>query len=64
MQLDIVKYTIWLYKKFLLVACRWRRAPHVILGPPNISECTRARKLKLKKMQFDIHDLGIIKIFC
>jgi len=35
------------------MACRWRMAPRVILGPPNISETTRARKLKLK-MQLDI----------
>jgi len=28
-------------------------SPNVILGPPNITESTRARKLKLK-MQLDI----------
>jgi len=47
-QLDIVKYSVWV-KKF---TARGRlggvRPPSVNLGPPNISEDTRARKLKLK----------------
>jgi len=47
MQLDIVKYTLWV-QKFR----RYRRPggvwpPSVNLGPPNISETKRARKLKL-----------------
>jgi len=47
-QSDIVKYSLWV-KKIL----RWGRPggvgpPSVNLGPPNISECKRARKLKLK----------------
>jgi len=47
--LDIVKYSLWV-KNF---SARGRRAPSVNLGPPNISENIRARKLKLK-MTLDI----------
>jgi len=47
-QLDIVKYSLWV-KKF---SARGRPGgvgpPSVNLGPPNISESTKARKLKLK----------------
>ena len=47
-QLDIVRYSL-LVKKF---SARGRPGgvgpPSVNLGPPNISESTRARKLKLK----------------
>jgi len=52
-QLDIVKYPLWV-KKF---PARGRAGgvgpPSVNLGPRNISESTRARKLKLKS-QLDI----------
>ena len=52
-QLDIVKYSLWV-KNF---SDRGRPEvvgpPSVNLGPPNISESTRARKLKLKS-QLDI----------
>ena len=48
-QLDIVKYSLWVKKNF---SDRKRPGgvwpPSVSLGPPNISENTRARKLKLK----------------
>ena len=47
-QLDIVRYSLWV-KKF---SVRGRPGgvgpPSVNLGPPNISESKRARKLKLK----------------
>ena len=47
-QLDIVKYSLWV-KKF---TARGRPGgvgpPSVNLGPPNISESKRAKKLKLK----------------
>ena len=47
-QLDIVKYSLWV-KKF---SARGRPAgvgpPSVNLGPPNILESKKARKLKLK----------------
>jgi len=47
-QLDIVKYSLWV-KNF---SARGRPGgvgpPSVNLGPPNISESKRARKLKLK----------------
>jgi len=50
MQLDIVRYTIWVLKIFfLLIARGWRRAPRVILGPPNISE-SRATRVKYKSI--------------
>jgi len=52
-QLDIVKYSIYVKKN----SARGRPGgvwPHSVnLGPPNISESTRARKLKLKS-QLDI----------
>ena len=52
-QLDIVMYS--LYVK--IFSARWRPGgvgpPSVNLGPPDISETTRARKLKLK-MQLDL----------
>jgi len=48
-QLDIVKYSLWVKKKF---SARGRPGgvgpPSVNLGPPNICENTRARKFKLK----------------
>ena len=43
-QLDIVKYSLWV-KKF---SDRGVGPPSVNLGPPNISESKRDRKLKLK----------------
>jgi len=47
-QLDIVKYSLYVKK----MCARGRPGgvgpPSVNLGPPNISENTRARKLKLK----------------
>ena len=53
-QLDIVKYSLYVKKK---LSARLRPVgvgpPTVNLGPPNISESTRARKLKLKS-QLDI----------
>jgi len=49
----MAKYSLWGIKKILLGASRGRSAPSVISGPPNISESTRARKLKLKT-QLDI----------
>jgi len=49
-QLDIAKYSLWVKKN---CSARGRPGgvgpPSVNLGPPNISESTRARKLKLKK---------------
>ena len=44
-QLDIVKYSLWVKKNSPLGGVR---PPSVNLGPPNISESKRARKLKLK----------------
>jgi len=53
-QLDIVKYSLWV-KKISPLGGRpggvW--PPSVNLGPPNISENTRARMLKLKT-QLDV----------
>jgi len=50
-QLDIVKYSLYVKKKF---SARWRAGgvwpSNVNLGPPNISQNTRARKLKLKTL--------------
>ena len=47
-QLNIVRYSLWVKK----ISARGRPGgvgpPSVNLGPPNISESTRARKLKLK----------------
>jgi len=49
-QLDIVKYSLWVKK----LSARGRPGgvgpPSVNLGPPNISESKRARKLKLKTL--------------
>jgi len=64
-QLDIVKYSLWVKKKF---SARWRPwgvgHPSVNLGPPNISVSKRARKLKLKT-PFDIltYSPGVQKKF-
>ena len=44
----MVKYSPWVQKCFRYGAYRGNRAPNVNLVPPNISENTRARKLKLK----------------
>ena len=52
-QLDIVKYSLWVKKISPIGASRGVGPPSVNLGPPNISENTRARKLKLK-MPLDI----------
>jgi len=41
-------YSPQVQKKFPLGAYRGHRAPNVNLGPPEISETTRARMLKLK----------------
>ena len=53
-QLHIVKYSLWVKK---ISPLGWRPGgvgpPSVDLGPPNMSEHTRARKLKLK-MPLDI----------
>jgi len=49
-QLEIVKYSLWVKK----LSARGRPggvgSPSVNLGPPNISESKRARKLKLKTL--------------
>jgi len=50
--LDIVKYSIWVQKLFRYGASRGCSAPNVNLGPPQISETTGVRKLKLQ-MPFD-----------
>jgi len=47
-QLDIVKYSLWVQKCIRKGAARGRRSSSVNVGPPNISEIERARKLKLK----------------
>ena len=47
-QLDIVKYSLWVQKFIHYGATRGVGPPGVNLGPPNISEIERARKLKLK----------------
>jgi len=47
-QLDIVKYSLWVEIFLRYAAFRERRDPSVNLGPPNISESKRAKKLKLK----------------
>ena len=48
-QLDIVKYSLYVKKKF---SARWRPGgvgpPSVNFGPPNISESTRAEKVETK----------------
>jgi len=52
-QPDIVKYSLSVQKFFRSWRQRCVSYPSVILGPPNISETTTARKLKLK-MQLDM----------
>ena len=52
-QLDIVKYSLWVQKFYARGRSGGVGTPSVNLGPPNISESTRARKLKLKT-PFDI----------
>jgi len=47
-QLDIVKYWLWVKKILRKGRPGGVGPPSVNLGPPNISENTRARKLKLK----------------
>ena len=48
-QLDIVKYSLWVQKFFPLGGVqRSTGAPNVNLGPLKISETTKARMLKLK----------------
>jgi len=47
-QLDIVKYSLWVQKFLRQGASRVVRPPSVNVGPPNVSESERARKLKLK----------------
>jgi len=47
-QLDIVKYSLWVHKFLRNGASKAVGPPSVNLGPPNIYENTRARKLKLK----------------
>jgi len=47
MQLDIVKYTIWV-QFFCYGRPGGAGPPNVILGTPNILETTKARKLKVK----------------
>ena len=47
-QLDIVKYSLGVKKLFAKGRPGGVRPPSVNLGPPNISESKRARKLKLK----------------
>ena len=49
----MLKYSVWVQKKFRYGRPGGTRPPNVNLGPPNISEYTRARKLKLKT-PFDI----------
>jgi len=46
----MVKYSLWVEKTFPLGASRGRSCGpfNVNLGPPDISETTRARKLNLK----------------
>ena len=51
----MVKYFLWIQEFFSQGASRGRSAPNgappnVNLGPPIISETTRARKLKLKAL--------------
>jgi len=53
MPLDIVKYSRQVQIIFQLGAYRGHKAPNLNLGPPNISESTRDRKLKLKT-QLDV----------
>jgi len=48
---------------FPLGGAQGHSAPNVNLGPPNISESTRARKLKLKT-QLDIVKYSIWYKFC
>ena len=52
-QLDIVKYSLWVKKNSPLGDPGGVGPPSVNLGPPKISETTRARILKLKT-QLDI----------
>jgi len=48
-QLDIVNYSLYVKKIYLLGGVQGAYGPLSLnLGPPNISENTRARKLKLK----------------
>ena len=47
-QLDIAKCSLWVKKFLRYGASRAVRPPSVNFGPFNISESTRARKLKLK----------------
>ena len=49
-QLDIVKYSLWVKKIFARGSPGGVGPPSVNLGPPNISESKRARKLKLKTL--------------
>ena len=43
-----MKYSLWVQKILSKGASRERRAPSVNLGPPNISESKRARKVKVE----------------
>ena len=47
-QLDIVKYSLWVKNFYARGRPGGVGPPSVNLGPPNISESKRARKLKLK----------------
>ena len=47
-QLDIVKYSLWAQKFYARGRPGGVGPPSINLGPPNISESTRAGKLKLK----------------
>jgi len=44
----MLKYSVWVQKKFRYGRPGGTRPPNVNLGPPNISEATTARKLKIK----------------
>jgi len=46
--LDVVKYSLWVQTNSARGRPGGCRTPNVNLGPPNISETTRARKLTLK----------------
>jgi len=43
----MIKYSLWVYKSFRL-GHSLTGPPNANLGPPNISETIRARKLKLR----------------